>query len=191
MYSNQEQHHQTENESTPSVGVPASVIVSSNSITTPAPAVHDSQLTDSWVGQSHSPSPMVKQVEMPLYVEPHPLVAAAASTTMLGYLIFSPYYSVPLFCIGHCFYGAHPCSAFPKNKYDCWLAASVCFLRCLITCKGMIIPVVHTYCMLTTLNLGLANNIQRNIFFFFLIHLIFLISSNILDSKLKWAKVMV
>ncbi|KAM4566320.1 BRD4-interacting chromatin-remodeling complex-associated protein isoform 2-T2 [Odontesthes bonariensis] len=57
MFLQQEQHHQTENESTPSVGVPASVIVSSNSITTAAPAVHDSQLTDSWVGQSHSPSP--------------------------------------------------------------------------------------------------------------------------------------
>ncbi|XP_023142719.2 BRD4-interacting chromatin-remodeling complex-associated protein isoform X2 [Amphiprion ocellaris] len=69
MFLQQEQHHQTENESTPSVGVPASVIVSSNSSTTPAPAVHDSQLTDSWVGQSHSPSPgpshmaaVVKQV---------------------------------------------------------------------------------------------------------------------------------
>ncbi|KAM9358605.1 BRD4-interacting chromatin-remodeling complex-associated protein [Symphorus nematophorus] len=69
MFLQQEQHLQTENESTPSVGVPASVIVSSNSITAPAPAVHDSQLTDSWVGQSHSPSPgpshmtaVVKQV---------------------------------------------------------------------------------------------------------------------------------
>ncbi|XP_069577062.1 BRD4-interacting chromatin-remodeling complex-associated protein isoform X4 [Brachyistius frenatus] len=69
MFLQQEQHHQTENESTPSVGVPASVIVSSNSITTPAPAVNDSQLTDSWVGQSHSPAPgpshmtaVVKQV---------------------------------------------------------------------------------------------------------------------------------
>lgn len=69
MYSYQEQHLQTKNESTPTVGVPASVIVSS---TTPAPAVHDSQLTDSWVGQSHSPPPgiphttaVVKQVEMP------------------------------------------------------------------------------------------------------------------------------
>lgn len=104
MYSNQEQHHQTENESTPSVGVPASVIVSSNNITAPAPAVHDSQLTDSWVGQSHSPSPgpshMVKQVEMPLYVEPHPLVAAATSTTMLGYLTFPPHCSVLLFSSG-------------------------------------------------------------------------------------------
>lgn len=92
MYSYQEQHHQTENESTPSVGVPASVIVSSNSVTASAPAVLDSQLTDSWVGQSHSPSPgpshmtaVVKQVEMPLYVKPHPLVATAAAT--LGYLI--------------------------------------------------------------------------------------------------------
>ncbi|XP_076591107.1 BRD4-interacting chromatin-remodeling complex-associated protein isoform X2 [Chaetodon auriga] len=69
MFLQQEQHHQTENESTPSVGVPASVIVSSNSINAPAPAVHDSQLADSWVGQSHSPSPgpshmtaVVKQV---------------------------------------------------------------------------------------------------------------------------------
>ncbi|KAJ4935402.1 hypothetical protein JOQ06_016938 [Pogonophryne albipinna] len=69
MFLQQEQHLQTENESTPSVGVPASVIVSSNSVTAPAPAVHDSQLTDSWVGQSHSPSPgpshmtaVVKQV---------------------------------------------------------------------------------------------------------------------------------
>ncbi|XP_015239654.1 PREDICTED: glioma tumor suppressor candidate region gene 1 protein isoform X2 [Cyprinodon variegatus] len=57
MFLQQEQHHHTETESPPSVGVPASVIVSSNSITTAAPAVHDSQLTDSWVGQSHSPSP--------------------------------------------------------------------------------------------------------------------------------------
>ncbi|XP_032446646.1 BRD4-interacting chromatin-remodeling complex-associated protein isoform X1 [Xiphophorus hellerii] len=57
MFLQQEQRHQTENESTQSVGVPASVIVSSNSITTAAPAVHDSQLTDSWLGQSHSPSP--------------------------------------------------------------------------------------------------------------------------------------
>uniref|UniRef100_H3DFT3 BRD4 interacting chromatin remodeling complex associated protein n=1 Tax=Tetraodon nigroviridis TaxID=99883 RepID=H3DFT3_TETNG len=56
MFLQQEQHHQTENESTPSVGIPASVIVSSNSITAPAPG-HDSQLTDSWVGQSSSPSP--------------------------------------------------------------------------------------------------------------------------------------
>ncbi|XP_034723462.1 BRD4-interacting chromatin-remodeling complex-associated protein isoform X2 [Etheostoma cragini] len=69
MFLQQEQHHQTENESTPSAGVPASVIVSSNSVTAPAPSVHDSQLTDSWVGLSHSPSPgpshmaaVVKQV---------------------------------------------------------------------------------------------------------------------------------
>ncbi|XP_037630169.1 BRD4-interacting chromatin-remodeling complex-associated protein isoform X4 [Sebastes umbrosus] len=69
MFLQQEQHHQTENESTPSVGVPASVIVSSNSATAPAPTVHDNQLSDSWVGQSHSPSPgpshmtaVVKQV---------------------------------------------------------------------------------------------------------------------------------
>ncbi|KAM8904821.1 BRD4-interacting chromatin-remodeling complex-associated protein isoform 2-T2 [Spinachia spinachia] len=69
MFLQQEQHQQSENESTPSVGVPASVIVNSNSVSAPAPAVNDSQLTDSWVGQSHSPSPgpshmtaVVKQV---------------------------------------------------------------------------------------------------------------------------------
>ncbi|XP_037313262.1 BRD4-interacting chromatin-remodeling complex-associated protein isoform X2 [Pungitius pungitius] len=69
MFLQQEQHQQSENEPTPSVGVPASVIVNSNSISAPAPAVNDSQLTDSWVGQSHNPSPgpshmtaVVKQV---------------------------------------------------------------------------------------------------------------------------------
>lgn len=96
MCSHQEQHQQSENESTPSVGVPASVIVNSNSVSAPAPAVNDSQLTDSWAGQSHSPSPgpshmttVVKQVEMPLYVKPHPLVAAAAAT-VLGYIFPFP-----------------------------------------------------------------------------------------------------
>lgn len=75
------------------MGVPASVIVSSNSITTAAPAVHDSYLADSWVGQNHSPSPgpshmtAVVKVEMPLYVEPRSLAAAAAATT-LGFLTF-------------------------------------------------------------------------------------------------------
>lgn len=78
------------------MGVPASVIVSSNSVTTAAPAVPDSQLTDSWVGQNHSPPPgpshmtAVVKVEMPLYVEPQPLAAAAAAAaaTMLGFLTF-------------------------------------------------------------------------------------------------------
>lgn len=134
MYSYQEQHHQTENESTPSVGVPASVIVSSNNITTPAPAVHDSQLSDSWVGQSHSPSPglshmtaVVKQVEMPIYVKPHPLVAAAAAATTLGYLTFPHHCSVVLFCISHCFHRSHSCYAIPKRKITHLLAAYVCF----------------------------------------------------------------
>ncbi|XP_068172732.1 BRD4-interacting chromatin-remodeling complex-associated protein-like isoform X2 [Antennarius striatus] len=91
MFLQQEPHLQTENESTPSVGVPASVIVSSNSITAPAPAVHDSQLTDSWVCQSHSPSPgpshmtaVVKQVpssghKQPLKIQgtsPSPVLAS-------------------------------------------------------------------------------------------------------------------
>jgi len=96
MYSYQEQHHQSENESTPSAGVPASVIVSSNSITAPVPAVPDSQLTDSWVGQSHSPPPgpshmtaVVNQVEMPLHVKPRSLVAAAAAT-VLGHILPFP-----------------------------------------------------------------------------------------------------
>lgn len=132
MYSYQEQQHQTENESTPSVGVPASVIVSSNNITALAPAVHDSQLTDSWVGQSHSPSPgpshmtaVVKQVEMPpLYVKPHPLAAAAA--TMLG-LSFPHHCSLLLSCITHCFHrGSHCCCAVPVARITHLLAASVC-----------------------------------------------------------------
>ncbi|XP_028320450.1 BRD4-interacting chromatin-remodeling complex-associated protein isoform X2 [Gouania willdenowi] len=60
MFLQQEQLHQTESEATPPVGVPASVIVSSNSAAAPVPAVHDSQLGDSCVGQSHhssSPGP--------------------------------------------------------------------------------------------------------------------------------------
>ncbi|XP_074535446.1 BRD4-interacting chromatin-remodeling complex-associated protein isoform X2 [Halichoeres trimaculatus] len=96
MFLQQEQHHQTENESTPTVGVPASVIVSSNNITAPAPAVHDSQLTDSWVGQSHSPSPgpshmtaVVKQVpsggqKQPLKIQgmsPSPALTSHTTTT--------------------------------------------------------------------------------------------------------------
>lgn len=92
MYSYQQQHHQTENESTPSVGVPASVIVSSNNITALAPAVHDSQLTDSWVGQSHSPCPgpshmtaVVKQVEVPLYVKPHLTCCRCCHNTRVFY----------------------------------------------------------------------------------------------------------
>ncbi|XP_026197896.1 BRD4-interacting chromatin-remodeling complex-associated protein isoform X2 [Anabas testudineus] len=94
MFLQQEQRHQTENESTPSVGVPASVIVSSNSVTASAPAVLDSQLTDSWVGQSHSPSPgpshmaaVVKQVpssghQQPLKIQgmsPSPALATLAT----------------------------------------------------------------------------------------------------------------
>lgn len=148
MYSYQEQHHQTENESTPSVGVPASVIVSSNNITTPAPAVHDSQLSDSWVGQSHSPSPglshltaVVKQVEMPLYVKPHPLVAAAAAATTLGYLTFPHHCSVVLFCISHCFHCSRSCYAIPKCKNYSFACSFCAFLTllCFIIGKGMII----------------------------------------------------
>ncbi|KAF6732393.1 Glioma tumor suppressor candidate region gene 1 protein [Oryzias melastigma] len=77
MFLQQEQRHHTENESTPSVGVPASVIVSSNSITTAAPAVHDSQLADSWVGRSHSPPPgpshMTAVVKVPSSAAQQPL----------------------------------------------------------------------------------------------------------------------
>ncbi|KAF3693274.1 BRD4-interacting chromatin-remodeling complex-associated protein [Channa argus] len=89
MFLQQEQQHQTENESTPSVGVPASVIVSSNSITAPAPAVHDSQLTDSWVGQSHSPSPgpshmtaVVKQVPSGGHQQPLKIQGMSPSPTL-------------------------------------------------------------------------------------------------------------
>ncbi|XP_053278975.1 BRD4-interacting chromatin-remodeling complex-associated protein isoform X2 [Pleuronectes platessa] len=89
MFLQQEQHHQTENESTPPVGVPASVIVSSNSITALAPAVNDSQLADSWVGQSHSPSPgpshmtaVVKQVPSSGHQQPLKIQSMSPSTAM-------------------------------------------------------------------------------------------------------------
>ncbi|XP_053176976.1 BRD4-interacting chromatin-remodeling complex-associated protein isoform X2 [Scomber japonicus] len=92
MFLQQEQHHQTENESTPSVGVPASVIVSSNNITTPAPAVHDSQLSDSWVGQSHSPSPglshmtaVVKQVPSSGHQQPLKIQAMSPSPALTSH----------------------------------------------------------------------------------------------------------
>uniref|UniRef100_A0A3B4AQI6 GLTSCR protein conserved domain-containing protein n=1 Tax=Periophthalmus magnuspinnatus TaxID=409849 RepID=A0A3B4AQI6_9GOBI len=63
MFLQQELQHQKEKESTPSVGVPASVIVSSNHITAPDLTVHDSQLTESWVSQSPSLlTTVVKQV---------------------------------------------------------------------------------------------------------------------------------
>lgn len=58
---------------------------------------------------------VVKQVEMPLYVEPQPLVAAAAAT-FLGYLTFPHLRSVLLFCIRHCFHASHSCYAIPKLK---------------------------------------------------------------------------
>ncbi|XP_037837403.1 BRD4-interacting chromatin-remodeling complex-associated protein isoform X2 [Kryptolebias marmoratus] len=87
MFLQQEPLHQTENESTPSVGVPASVIVSSNSITTAAPAVHDSQLTDSWAGQSHSPSPgpshMTAVVKVPSAGPQQPLKIQGLSSPAL------------------------------------------------------------------------------------------------------------
>ncbi|GLD52735.1 glioma tumor suppressor candidate region gene 1 protein isoform X2 [Lates japonicus] len=97
MFLQQEQHHQTENESTPSVGVPASVIVSSNSITALAPAVHDSQLTDSWVGQSHSPSPgpshmtaVVKQVPSSGHQQPLKIQGMSPSTALTTHTTAPP-----------------------------------------------------------------------------------------------------
>ncbi|KAK7883037.1 hypothetical protein WMY93_029211 [Mugilogobius chulae] len=67
MFLQQEPQHQKEKVPTPSLGVPASVIVSSNNITAPALAVHDSQFTESWVTQSPLSGPshlttVVKQV---------------------------------------------------------------------------------------------------------------------------------
>ncbi|XP_062275391.1 BRD4-interacting chromatin-remodeling complex-associated protein isoform X2 [Scomber scombrus] len=97
MFLQQEQHHQTENESTPSVGVPASVIVSSNNITTPAPAVHDSQLSDSWVGQSHSPSPglshmtaVVKQVPSSGHQQPLKIQGMSPSPALTSHATAPP-----------------------------------------------------------------------------------------------------
>ncbi|XP_026168286.1 BRD4-interacting chromatin-remodeling complex-associated protein-like isoform X1 [Mastacembelus armatus] len=97
MFLQQEQHHETENESTPSVGIPASVIVSSNSITAPAPAVHDSQLTDSWVGQSNSPSPgpshmtaVVKQVPSSGHQQPLKIQGLSSSPVLTTHATAPP-----------------------------------------------------------------------------------------------------
>ncbi|XP_034460868.1 BRD4-interacting chromatin-remodeling complex-associated protein isoform X3 [Hippoglossus hippoglossus] len=97
MFLQQEQHHQTENESTPPVGVPASVIVSSNSITALAPAVNDSQLADSWVGQSHSPSPgpshmtaVVKQVPSSGHQQPLKIQSMSPSTALTTHTTAPP-----------------------------------------------------------------------------------------------------
>lgn len=129
----QEQHHQTENESTPSVGVPASVIVSSNSITAPAP-VHDSQLTDSWVGQSKSPSPgpshitaVVKQVEKKcpfMSIPTHLLLLRPPH--FLGNLTFPHHCSVLLFCIKHYSHCSSLCLCnYLSSKFTYLPAASV------------------------------------------------------------------
>ncbi|XP_030008423.1 BRD4-interacting chromatin-remodeling complex-associated protein isoform X3 [Sphaeramia orbicularis] len=100
MFLQQEPHHQTENESTPSVGVPASVIVSSNSITAPAPAVHDSQLSESWVpsgghqqplkiqGMSPSPALTTHTTAPPVAVSPQP----SQSPLTLSQQIQSPHH---------------------------------------------------------------------------------------------------
>ncbi|AWO98640.1 putative glioma tumor suppressor candidate region 1 protein isoform 2 [Scophthalmus maximus] len=97
MFLQQEQHHQTENESTPSMGVPASVIVSSNSIAALAPAVHDSQLTDSWVGQSHSPSPgpshmtaVLKQIPSSGHQQPLKIQGMSSSTALTTHTSVPP-----------------------------------------------------------------------------------------------------
>lgn len=57
---------------------------------------------------------------MPLYVDPHPLVAAAAAATFLGYLTF-PHHSrshrsLLLFCIMHGFHASHSCYALTELK---------------------------------------------------------------------------
>lgn len=69
---------------------------------------------------------VVKQVEMPLYVEPHPLVAAAIAT-FLGYryLTFPHHSSVLLFCVRHCFHACHICYAIPSSKFTPLLATAV------------------------------------------------------------------
>uniref|UniRef100_A0A3P9IY21 BRD4 interacting chromatin remodeling complex associated protein n=1 Tax=Oryzias latipes TaxID=8090 RepID=A0A3P9IY21_ORYLA len=76
MFLQQEHRHQTE--STPSVGVPASVIISSNSISTAAPAVHDSQLADSPPGPSH----MTAVVKVPSSAAQQPLKIQGMSPSL-------------------------------------------------------------------------------------------------------------
>uniref|UniRef100_A0A3P9MGC7 BRD4 interacting chromatin remodeling complex associated protein n=1 Tax=Oryzias latipes TaxID=8090 RepID=A0A3P9MGC7_ORYLA len=79
MFLQQEHRHQTE--STPSVGVPASVIISSNSISTAAPAVHDSQLAESPPGPSH----MTAVVKVPSSAAQQPLKIQGMSPSLTSH----------------------------------------------------------------------------------------------------------
>ncbi|XP_068601642.1 BRD4-interacting chromatin-remodeling complex-associated protein [Brachionichthys hirsutus] len=97
MFLQQEQRLQTENESTPSVGVPASVIVSGNSIAAPAPAVNDSQVTESWACQSHSPPPgpshmtaVAKQVPSSAHKQPLKIQGTSPSPVSTALTADSP-----------------------------------------------------------------------------------------------------
>nr|XP_057935213.1 BRD4-interacting chromatin-remodeling complex-associated protein isoform X2 [Doryrhamphus excisus] len=87
-----EQHHQTENHSAPTVGVPASVIVNSTDVTTPAPAVRDSLLSDSLVGQSPSPghSHSVKQVPSAGHQQPLKIQSMSPTPVLTGHTAAPP-----------------------------------------------------------------------------------------------------
>lgn len=151
------------------MGVPASVIVSSNSITAPAPAVHDSQLTDSWVGQSHSPSPgpshmtaVVKQVDMPPPPTSLPPLCQAPPTCCCccrhNVRVSSPLPIIALssfLCISHRFHVSHSLalqilsSKRNNHSFACSFCVSLTSLCFCFFCKGMIIPVVivcHPLC---------------------------------------------
>ncbi|CAL9684378.1 unnamed protein product [Knipowitschia caucasica] len=76
----QQELHQKEKVS---MGVPASVIVSSNNITAPALTVHDSHLTKSWVNQSPSHlTTVVKQVPSSGHQQPLKIQSMCPSPTL-------------------------------------------------------------------------------------------------------------
>ena len=98
MYSCQDQQHQTDKEPPlPSVGVPASVIVSGN-FAGLTPSGQDGPLAEPLPGQSPSPSPgpthmaaVVSKVDEPMpCAKPHPLAAATAAYWITLYEILSP-----------------------------------------------------------------------------------------------------
>lgn len=103
MYLCQDQEHQTDKDpSLPSLGVPASVIVSGN-FAGLTPSGPDGPLAGPLPGQSPSPSPgathmaaVVPQVDEPmLCAQPHPLAAATAAY----WITLSQILSLPTFLL--------------------------------------------------------------------------------------------
>ncbi|XP_037124132.1 BRD4-interacting chromatin-remodeling complex-associated protein isoform X3 [Syngnathus acus] len=82
-----QQPENREGESTPSVGVPASVIVSGLGVTAPAHTVRDSQLSDSLVGRS---PPVLKQVPSSGHQQPLKIQSMSPSPALSGHATAPP-----------------------------------------------------------------------------------------------------